>query len=54
MSSLKGKSQEQNIFNNVAIKSDVIIVRKNNVIAVRKLKKNKSVIRRSPSSPVNG
>lgn len=47
MSRAQGKSQEQNIFNNVAIKSDVVVVRKNNVIAVKKLKKNKSVIRRS-------
>lgn len=47
MSRPKGKCQEQNVFNNVAIRSDVVIVRKNNVIAVKKLKKNKSVVRRS-------
>lgn len=43
----KGKSQEQNIFNNIGIRSDVVVVRKNNVIAVKKLKKNKSVVRRA-------
>lgn len=47
MSRPKGKSQEQNIFNNIEIRSDVVVVRKNNVIAVKKLKKNKSVIRRA-------
>ena len=47
MSRSKTKSQEQNIFNNIEIYSDVVVVRKNNVIAVKKLKKNKSVIRRA-------
>jgi len=47
MSRPKGKSQEQNIFNNIEIRSDVVVVRKNNVIAVKKLKKNKSVVRRA-------
>ena len=47
MNRSKTKSQEQNIFNNIDIHSDVVVVRKNNVIAVKKLKKNKSVIRRS-------
>lgn len=47
MSSPKGKSQEQNIFNNIGICSDVVVIRKNNVLAVKKLKKNKSVIRRA-------
>ena len=45
MSSPKGKSQEQNIFNNVAIKSNVVIVRKNIVIAVKKLKTDSPTIR---------
>lgn len=47
MSRPKGKSQEQNIFNNIEIRSDVVVVRKNGVLAVKKLKKNKSVVRRS-------
>ena len=47
MSRAQGKSQKQNIFNNIEIRSDVVVIRKNNVIAVKKLKKNKSVVRRS-------
>lgn len=47
MSRPKGKSQEQNIFNNIEIRSDVVVIRKNNIIAVKKLKKNKSVVRRA-------
>lgn len=47
MSRAKGKSQEQNIFNNIEICSDVVVVRRNGVLAVKKLKKNKSVIRRA-------